>query len=51
MKDEKTLIEKLKTVRNFAVIKGVTTQNVYKWVKDNKVEYIYIDGVLFIISP
>lgn len=39
---------KLKTVRNYAVSKGVTTTHVYNLIKDQKVKKIIIDGVIFI---
>lgn len=39
---------KLKTVRNYAVSKGVTTTQVYNWIKTEKVKKTIIDGVIFI---
>lgn len=39
---------KLKTVRNYAVQKGVTPQQVYNWIKDKKVKAEIIDGVTFV---
>jgi len=39
---------KLLTVRNFALMKGVTVQQVYNWIKQEKVKEIRIDGVKFI---
>jgi hypothetical protein len=41
---------KLKTVRNYALEKGVTAQQVYNWIKDKKVKSEMIDGVIFIIT-
>jgi hypothetical protein len=40
---------KLKTVKNFASTKGVTTACVYKWIEKGKVKHKKIDGVTFII--
>ena len=39
---------KLKTVRNYAVQCGVTTTQVYNWIKAKQVEKVEIDGVTFI---
>lgn len=39
---------KLLTVKNYAVSKGVTPQQVYNWIKDSKVRAEIIDGVTFI---
>ncbi|HEY4756039.1 MAG TPA: hypothetical protein VIH28_08300 [Ignavibacteriaceae bacterium] len=39
---------KLKTVRTYALMKGVTVQQVYNWIKDKKVKLVEIDGVKFI---
>jgi hypothetical protein len=39
---------KLVTVRNFAVKKAVTTQQVYNWIKAKKVKTESIDGVTFV---
>ena len=39
---------KLKTVRHYAIEKGVTTQQVYNWIKDEKCKCVEIDGVKFI---
>jgi len=39
---------KLLTVRNFAVKSGVTVQQVYNWIKSQKVSSTKIDGVTFI---
>ncbi|MDQ5930801.1 MAG: hypothetical protein QG594_2590 [Bacteroidota bacterium] len=40
---------KLKTVRNYAVLSGVTTTQVYNWIKAKKVKTEKIDGVIFIL--
>ena len=40
---------KLITVRNFAVSKGITSQQVYNWIKAKKVESTKIDGITFIV--
>lgn len=39
---------KLKTVRSYALLHGVTVQQVYNWIKDQKVKEVVIDGVKFI---
>lgn len=39
---------KLKKVKNYAALKGVTVQQVYNWIKDKKVKTVEIDGVKFI---
>lgn len=39
---------KLMTVRNFAVMKGITSTQVYNWIKSGKVSSVKIDGVTFI---
>ena len=39
---------KLKTVRSYALSKGVTVQQVYNWIRDGKVNEVKIDGVKFI---
>lgn len=39
---------KLKTVRSYALLHGVTVQQVYNWIKDKKVTEVVIDGVKFI---
>lgn len=39
---------KLQTIRNYAASKGVTPQQVYNWINDNKVKSLEIDGVKFI---
>lgn len=39
----------LRTVKNYAKTKEVTTACVYKWIKKEKVEWVKIDGVIFII--
>lgn len=39
---------KLITVRNYAVQKRVTTQQVYNWIKQKKIKVEEIDGVKFI---
>jgi phage antirepressor YoqD-like protein len=39
---------KLITVRNYAASKKVTTQQVYNWIKQQKVKIEVIDGVTFI---
>lgn len=41
-------IKYLKTVANYAHEKGVTVQTVYKWIEQNKVKSIEVDGVKFI---
>lgn len=38
----------LKTIANYAREKGVTVQTVYKWIEQNKVESVEVDGVKFI---
>lgn len=40
---------KLKTIRNFAKEKDITVQQIYNWIKDEKVKHTTIDGVKFII--
>lgn len=40
---------KLITVKNYSVRMSVTPQQVYNWIKDNKVKTETIDGVLFIL--
>ena len=40
---------KLKTVRNYAVLSGVTTTQVYNWIKSKKVKTEKIDGVIFVL--
>lgn len=42
---------KLMTVRNYAVKMGVTSQQVYNWIKAKKVKAEKIDGVTFICLP
>lgn len=42
--------EKLTTVFNYAMKKGVSTTWVYKLIKDKKVKSKKIDGVTFIIN-
>jgi len=39
---------KLITVKNYALSKGVTPQQVYNWINDKKVKQVIIDGVKFI---
>ena len=39
---------KLATVKNYAISRGVTPQQVYNWIKQSKVKEIVIDGVTFI---
>lgn len=39
---------KLMTVRNYALKKGVTVQQVYNWIKNKTVKEVKIDGVKFI---
>jgi hypothetical protein len=39
---------KLKTVRNYALMKGKTVQQIYNWIKDEKCKCVEIDGVKFI---
>ncbi len=39
----------MRTVKNYATQKGVTTACVYKWIKKEKVDSVKIDGVIFII--
>ena len=40
--------ENLVTIRNYSERQGVTTSYIYKLIKDNKINPIYIDGVKFI---
>lgn len=42
---------KLITVKNYSVKMGVSPQQVYNWVKAEKVKTEVIDGVLFILLP
>lgn len=42
---------KLLTVKNYSLRMGITPQQVYNWIKDNKVKTETIDGVLFILLP
>lgn len=39
---------KLITVKNYALQKGVTPQQVYNWINEKKVKEVVIDGVKFI---
>ena len=39
---------RLKTVRSYALTKGVTVQQVYNWIKSDKCKCVEIDGVKFI---
>lgn len=39
---------KLKTVRSYALMRNVTVQQVYNWIKEGKVDQVVIDGVKFI---
>lgn len=39
---------KLRTVKSYSQMMGVTVQQVYNWIKDQKVEMVKIDGVIFI---
>ena len=39
---------KLKTVKNYAAMRGITVQAVYKMIKENRVPTDSIDGVNFI---
>lgn len=39
---------KLKTVKSYAELKGVSVQAVYKMVKEQRVDTETIDGVIFI---
>ena len=39
---------KLKTVRHFAASKNLTVQQIYNWIKSDKVKCVVIDGVKFI---
>ena len=39
---------RLMTVRNYALTKGVTVQQVYNWINDSKIKEVKIDGVKFI---
>ena len=48
MKADKVNIDKLQTVKNFAVSEGVTASYIYKLVRENKMELIEIDGVKFV---
>lgn len=40
---------KLITVRNYAKLKDLTVQQIYNWIRDEKVKHTNIDGVKFII--
>lgn len=42
------IINKLKTVKNFAVGEGVTPSYIYKLVKEGKMQLVLIDGVKFV---
>lgn len=42
---------KLITVKNYSLRMGITPQQVYNWIKDNKVKTEIIDGVIFILLP
>lgn len=48
MKVNKTDIENLKTVKNYAVERGVTASYIYILNKRKKMEIVIIDGVKFI---
>ena len=41
-------IDKLKTVKSFAIANGVTTSYIYKLIKETKIKSVVIDGVNFI---
>jgi hypothetical protein len=41
-------IDRLKTIKNYAVSFGVTASYIYKLIKEQKMESIEIDGVQFI---
>ncbi|MFP5043078.1 hypothetical protein [Parasediminibacterium sp. JCM 36343] len=43
-------IEKLQTIKNYALEMGVTTSYIYKLVKENKMAVLVIDGVQFVQS-
>jgi DNA invertase Pin-like site-specific DNA recombinase len=40
---------KLKTVQNYAKMKGVTRQTVYNWIEKKEVITTEIDGVTFVV--
>jgi len=40
---------KLITVRNFAKKKNLTVQQIYNWIRDEKVKHTSIDGIKFIV--
>lgn len=42
-------MENLKTVKNYAKLKGVSIQYIYKLLKQKKLKIKKIDGVIFII--
>lgn len=47
---EKINIEKLQTIKNYALEMGVTTSYIYKLIKESKMAALAIDGVQFIQS-
>lgn len=42
---------KLLTVKNYSLKMGITPQQVYNWIKSEKVKSEVIDGVIFILLP
>lgn len=41
-------LENLKTVRNYSLMVGMTAANIYRMIKLKQIDYVTIDGVIFI---
>ena len=48
MEDLKVDRTKIKTVKNYATMKGITVQAVYKMINEKRIETTDLDGVTFI---
>lgn len=42
-------LENLRTVRNYSLMRGMTTANIYLLIKKKELECVEIDGVKFIV--
>ena len=41
--------EKLQTISNYAIVKGLSRMQVYRLIRDNQLNSLEIDGILFVL--